>query len=580
MRAFFLMIILVVATSFIHATSPLFNQRGVLTQFFQALVENSEAGYVLLHKKPVCIIGYSSKDTFSVNNQLHKNSVALRAGAQIWNQVKGKKTDEIIHIYEKEDPRAVGHIHILVINSSLFHEVVNENLPLFQYVLGPNITSQKLLAALTSKEQTFESVLKGNKVLIGILLGFGTQNSLYGNRAESISDCLKVEVPPFLLGESLVQEYPQAYLPIEPSLGFISAKEECQQIEDQLTVSSEQLLKEDPQFVFGGLRDSTSNKKLIKGLELAQEQIKKDLASPLFLDEILAKLIEEKSLPLPQIKLQLPVNSEEINKIVARGLWDSLEHYDRDYIPYFIEGMEEPNKASKKFERRAFYPYYRKEFLEGKSNLAEANTFFQACAEDSQLNCLISQKLYYKTLKRGAGEKLCKTPLVKVSYSIFSPLGHCLATHANFILNLRNTISGFAQGVQGMKIGETREIYIHPALAYGFDCSLEKCIHLKAIVTLSQMYETDRSIPEAQFLDLTFLTDPQVQADREESYQAALRHKGSIIAQHLQKSSLLEIATIIESLKSFYENKENPLPTTQAEQDLINGVHWNIYFAK
>lgn len=578
--SFSVLIAIAITTSFGYADLPPYDQKITLREFFQVLIEDSEAGYVFLNQKPMCILGYSSEDNLSVNHLSHRNSVALRAGAQIWKQLKGKKTNNIIHISEKEEPLIPGYLHVMVINTSLFHEVVNENLSLFQYILGPKITSQQLLEALTSKEHTFESVLKGNKVLVGILLGFGAQNSLYGNRAESIGEFLKKEFPPFLLGETLIQEYPQAYIPVEPGLGFISAKEELQQIEDQLAVSSAKLLKEDPQFVFGWLRDLETNQRLINDLEQAQEQIKKSLVSPLFLEETLEKLIEDKSLVLPKIQLLWPADPRELNKIIARGLWDSLQHYDLDYIPHFIEGMENPSKLAKKIERRAFFPYYRKEFLEAKNNLVEANAFFQTCTDDPHLTCIIPQKLYYKTLRMGMGEKLCKTPLVKVTCSIFSPLGHCLANYAEVILNLRNTIPGFAHGIQGMKIGETREIFIHPALAYGFDCSLEKCIHLRALVTLAQMYATDKPFPEVKFLDLAFLADPQVQVEREENYQMALRHKGSVIAQHLQKSSMLEIAVVIEFLKSFYNKKESPLPTTQMEQDLINYVHWNIYFAK
>ena len=55
-------------------------------------------------------------------------------------------------------------------------DIVKSNLPLFQYILGPEVTPEKLLTKLTDPNESFHNVLNENKTLIGILLGFGTHN--------------------------------------------------------------------------------------------------------------------------------------------------------------------------------------------------------------------------------------------------------------------------------------------------------------------------------------------------------------------------------------------------------------------
>jgi|GEM_PF-4670832 len=127
---------------------------------------------------------------------------------------------------------------------------------------------------------------------------------------------------------------------------------------------------------------------------------------------------------------------------------------------------------------------YMHDFLEGKTNLNEANKFFEELKNKKNINCLNNKKLYYRIIEHGKKSTPLLQKLVIINYSIISPIGHCLSTQSNVIINLENTILGFQQGLQGIKIGETREIWIHPCLAYGFETSLDKCIYLKAIVTL------------------------------------------------------------------------------------------------
>ena len=60
------------------------------------------------------------------------------------------------------------------------------------------MTAQDLSKKILDDDQTYYSLLKKDKVLIGNILGFGMQNSLYGSRIENIQEAIDEESsPPF-----------------------------------------------------------------------------------------------------------------------------------------------------------------------------------------------------------------------------------------------------------------------------------------------------------------------------------------------------------------------------------------------
>ncbi len=555
-------------------------ESAVLRQFFRALTQESEAGYVFFNKKPVCIDGYFYKDVFAVNSPAHKQSVALRAGAYIWKQLVDKNSDITVHICDKEDPGIPGYIHVLVVNVPLFHRIINENLSLFQHVLGPAVTSNNLLDALISNSQTFHSLLKDDKVLIGEILGFGIQNSLYVSRMENIQEAFETNIPPFLHCESIVQQYEHEYLPFPPSFGFKSANAELNNFQEKVTLSSEKLTQKNPEFIFGWLKDSKKEQNFVSDLENTQVKIQTFLKSPSFLEKTLEMLTGKQFQIAKKQEFQFQFGKDRINKLVARGLWESIQNYDKEFLSYFIKGMENPNISCSEIPRLAYFPGYRREVIGAKNNLERTADLFRSFEKEQNVTCIIPQMLYYKTLKRSHNKIECIGPLVSLEFSIFSPLGHCLNYQPNRLVNLKNTIPGFAHGVKGMKVGETREIFIHPSLGYGFETSLDKCISLRAIVTLLESHESHDAFLPVESIDLSFLLDENTLIERTENYKAVLIDKGKQISDHLKKNPQVDLVSVCEHLKNFQSNPEEFVPTTDEEQALINQVHWNIYFGR
>ncbi len=576
MKRFLLFIYCLSSTCYCE-TKPLLEHTAILNQFFHILTNESEAGYVFYNKKPVCIHGYFIKDPFLVNSEVHKQAVALRAGSYAWKKLSHNNSDFLIQICDKEEPSIPGYFHILVINVPLFHQTVNENLSLFKYVLGPTTTSQKLLEAIESNQVTFHSLLKDDKVLIGEILGFGSVNSLYVSRIETIQEAFDKDIPPFKRCELLTKEHNEEYLPCQPSFGYRSVTEELNDLRGKIELSSKKLIENSPEFIFGWLKDSKKEQKSITELELTQDKIRKLISSPSFLETVLLKMTGQKYLLNQSLNYKLPIEKEKINHVVAKGIWESLKNHDYEYLIYFINGFNLEELPSFHINREAWFPDYLRIWIEGSENLRIANEFLSNIQNDCNFQCIVPQKLYYKITQNGYESDACQQSLVSLNYSIFSPEGHCLSQQQNTVLNLKNTISGFSEGIKGMKRGETREIFIHPSLAYGFETPLEKSIHLKAVVTLNDFDPNSDPIPSLTFLDLTDLLNHEILYLRQEEYKKALGKMGSQICRHLSKCDEVDIQEIKNELMRFFQNKI-VCHTTQEEQDLINHVHWNIYY--
>lgn len=403
-------------------------ESGALRNFFQVLFQESEAGYVFLQKKPVCISGFYSKDPFNVDSLLHKESVALREGSHIWKKLAKKNTDMVIHISEKEDPLIPGWIHVLVIHRPLFQKAVRENLSLFQYVLGPSVTPENLLDALTAKDQTYCTLLKGDKVLTGKILGFGIQNSLCVSRIENLQEANEIDTPPFLKGT----------LPSQLGFGYKSANEELEALEKKIVVSSAKLTENAPEFIFGCMKDTKETKMLVSKLEAAQAEIQMRLKSPAFLEKVIKKIAEVNLSEEPMSSVKFSLDREKIHRILAKGIWESVQNYDFEYLGHLITGME--NQESCTTKREAWFPEFRKETLIGKENLQHANARFQTLDHDSDYTCILPEKLYYKTIRESQGEHACDTPLVSLSWTIFSPSDQCLAKESEISLDRKSVV--------------------------------------------------------------------------------------------------------------------------------------------
>lgn len=175
-------------------------------------------------------------------------------------------------------------------------------------------------------------------------------------------------------------------------------------------------------------------------------------------------------------KYQPPKNQSSISDDLAHVLWHVMKNYDGEYD--FQELVGTLNKLNeKKIENKPLDECYSSllETLEKKAsekadlNLQIANSFLQKLETNPDINEVVKHKLYYKVIKPGKGEPInsfSHSPLISFKEKTLS--GEILSEYSSGIrIPLSETISGLQKGLIGIKIGEKREIFIHPDFAYG-----------------------------------------------------------------------------------------------------------------
>ncbi len=168
-------------------------------------------------------------------------------------------------------------------------------------------------------------------------------------------------------------------------------------------------------------------------------------------------------------------NQLSVSDDLAHVLWHIMKSYDREYD--FQELVNTLGKLNeKKIKDKPLDECYSSllEALEKKasekaaSNLQMANSFLQKLEATPGVNEVVKQKLYYKVITPGEGESIrdfTSSPLISFKEKTLS--GEVLSEYSSGVrIPLSETISGLQKGLVGIKVGEKREIFIHPDLAY------------------------------------------------------------------------------------------------------------------
>lgn len=245
-------------------------EKTTLNQFLEALCQRF-GGYVLYGDKPISLWGYSLQAMSSPKPG--KYVLPLIEGKKLWQKLK-------ISAENKEFPLIIiehkNYIHFICINRRAFLNVVNENISLFRYILGSTLTAEGLLSGLIKEKDQFYNVLN-NDVLIGILLGYGTDNAILYAREE----CIRVSKANAKKTQSL-----------KPSFGFSTISEEARIIEQMLSSSHSFKPLDDYQLpYFGCVSDSDETQTLMSNYKKNKEALLQAVKSDTFLENTLQKLL-------------------------------------------------------------------------------------------------------------------------------------------------------------------------------------------------------------------------------------------------------------------------------------------------
>jgi len=166
--------------------------------------------------------------------------------------------------------------------------------------------------------------------------------------------------------------------------------------------------------------------------------------------------------------------SQALGNIMGKSLMSPTNQFDVESI---IQGIrdgaagkpspmtdQEYEQAMAKLQQDAIAAISQK-------NLDAANAFLKENANAKDVVEVIPEKLQYIILEKGDGETVKEHGTPQITYigkyldgTVF---GDSSAADGPITVPLDQTIPGFSKGIQGMKEGEKRRLFVHPDLGYG-----------------------------------------------------------------------------------------------------------------
>lgn len=575
----------------------------VLDHFLRMGILEEGYGYVLAGDKPISIRDFYSLDCFPIAKDLKiserefLNTLLVREAIPVWKKLCSSQKNFILKAVPLNSSGS-GEFgwEVQFINSFKLQEVIDKNIDLFRYVLGPTLTSEQLVNKIAYSEELFSDILLNDCVLIGIVLGFGSHNSVVGGREETIEALtISRDLAPFTPkslamqskkklsvlrpetfggyylelagGDDTLISFKSDFTHLMPSSGFLDIEEELLAINAANESLPSCLMERKPAFIFGAYKGGPSNQPFFERLKRSQKYAKTLLKKTDFLEQVLEKIGGEK----PRItckktdssSLSLSFFRGSINTQTWKQIFDEVVNRfdDKERQLAFLESFSCPSCSS---VAEPLMMGVSKATLEGLKkalcHLSDANDHFETLSKDASLQSIVPKQLYFKTTFESSGKKLKDSDRIRIGYVIEDPEGNILFANHDTWLSLSQTIPGFAHAIQGMRIGEKRQLFIHPSLAYGALTTLPPCIELVVKVQLLAIDEkSSGSLPSLTALDLSWIQNPALYSSIEESLRQQPRFIGSFYHNLLDKIEGSNKTAIIEELCHARVPKETSL---------------------
>lgn len=586
----FIFIILLFNFSHLKGNLPVFqidNSREyeVLEKLFRMGTTDEEYGYVLEGTKPI-----------STRNFYHPALVPLTANlSHTENEIlKSFLIFEAIPILKKMSPYQKNFILKIVplsligspdlgvevqfINIPKLQEVIEQNITLFQYILGPTTEIKELVNRIAYSEETLSDILMENSVLIGLVLGFGSHNSLLGGR-EEVLNSLSCDKAPFAskgqLMDELKQYYGWHYLNVaggeDGLMGFrtdytpLSPLGRCLTIQEELTAIQQRheplpnCLMDQPRFLFGAYQGGPSNEKLFMDLKRSQKNIQDLLQKEDFLAFILTKILGTPPHIMCVKPLHTPLNPSFFREKINLENWKQILFKTSQYFDTneqkiaFFQAVFNATSQPSIPNRIGISEKTLKGLKTTLNNLSLTQDFFQKLSQDSSLQTVVPNQLYFKTIQTGSEKELNHFDRVCLSYMITDLNRQTLSANHSCWLSIAQLIPGLAHGLQGMHIGEKREIYIHPALAYGILTTLPPGMGLIANVHLLNIdYKTICPLAPLKALDCDWIQNPSLLKEMEDSIQKKPSFVGWFYHQLITKIEGDKAPIVLSSLQKMH----------------------------
>jgi len=288
--------------------------RHVLELFFRTCLQDSYGGYVIFGEKPICAEGIHIQKHRNSSSELlffdsfHRRDIYLKRGYEVWGKLSLKSPNYLIKLYEEP---IYESLELIIANKTRARETVKNHQALFQYVLGPKITPESLIQTLENSKEPLYAIIKNDRVLAGILLGYGTENALRESRCEYIEESLwgHEHILPLRSGkikEKLLRtkKEPEMEEPLffnrkvsSPSFAFSTLSEEKKWLKTNHNLSLHRgSQSKKPVFPWFGYWDSKESEKILASYIETQVKLAEILDSDHFLEKVFERLFNEKDI--------------------------------------------------------------------------------------------------------------------------------------------------------------------------------------------------------------------------------------------------------------------------------------------
>lgn len=552
-------------------------------QVMRHLLINTELGYVLYGEKPVCMLGIDVERPLfpAYTNQNLKNSIYLKRFCELIQNFQLESEGERILKVPTTITYGIGEMpfrEVLFINRKNFSKAFRENKALFQYVLGPDITEEGLLFKLLDPNENVFSVVKYDMVLTGILLGYGTQNALFYNRRELLQSETDTSLaPPLIKAEKWIEGKGRENA---PGFHHFSIHEERESLNARI-LPSRNLSKScyPPMMIFGYLNTSES-REIFSGIQKARSKIREVIQGNT-LKEILPFLFTK--FPEQTQKMRPITFNEEMvlntfSCLLGKMRKEDPELYDDEWEGEFLRGLQSTESLPPLMQLMQLSQelYEARKRHMAAVNLKITQAKFQEIAQEKDTICIVPEKLYYKVFQEGQGSLEVKGfPSLSLGYYF---KGFSDQTHSGCYNEtpLENFIPGIVLGVQGMKKGEKRELWIHPEYAYG-DQTLDPQLGFKLQLELFDIKKNNNS--KNDVLTITPLPCPILVEDAEKLFAHFIDLKkkkayyfGCNAGYQLKRE--LDISKVVAALRT---KPNTSIISSEAEENL-DRFHLSLFY--
>jgi len=154
-------------------------EKDIVEEFWERLITHYHFGYVLFGNKPMATCSIAEHiDVLYIFSEDALRNQRMRKGWNIWQKKCQFLESDHFVLRLTKNPLCPSMNMLVLINKELVLKCVTKNITLFRKALGEKIDPNKILVDLTTKNSVLQDTLNNHEELFGILLGYGTHNSL------------------------------------------------------------------------------------------------------------------------------------------------------------------------------------------------------------------------------------------------------------------------------------------------------------------------------------------------------------------------------------------------------------------